>query len=144
MFMALALFVMVFFVVLLSTSGSNSYRCKAIMTGNEIEFFHRLQRSLPEHYIFPQVAMSALLDPAATNPKKWWKAFGRISQKRVDYAVYDRAMALLVIVELDDRMHDRAKDILRDAYFTSAGIRTCRFESRQKPSESVIRQVLLG
>ena len=44
-------------------------------------------------------------------------------------------MSLVAIVELDDRTHLAAADVRRDAYTASAGIRTLRFESKNKISQ---------
>lgn len=119
------------------------YQLTPIMTGNEIEFFGRLRRALPDHHVFPQVAMSAVMRPLATfkqNPG----AFHAISKKRIDYAVYDRAMALVALVELDDKMHNVERDAKRDAMTASAGVRTVRWNSKTKPSEQQIKQTLLA
>lgn len=122
--------------------ASATYRPRAFLTPNELEFFNRLLRALPDHHVFPQVAMSALIEPTAKG-KEWRSAFGRISQKRVDYCVFTKAdMKLVAIVELDDRTHDSKKDAQRDSYTESAGIRTVRFHSKRKPTEPEIRKAL--
>jgi hypothetical protein len=36
-------------------------RSKPLLTGNETEFFHRLQRALPAYQVFPQVSFGAPL-----------------------------------------------------------------------------------
>lgn len=100
------------------------YRAIEIMTGNELEFFGRLRRALPHYFIFPQVSMAALIAPTAFNSRTALIDFRRISQKRVDYAVFTHHMKLVAIVELDDRSHDRLRDAIRDQYFTEAGVRT--------------------
>jgi len=114
-----------------------------ILTANEAEFFRRLRRALPDAYIFPQVGMSALIGPKSSG-KKALADFRRISQKRVDVAIYTAALELVAIVELDDRTHDAKRDATRDAYLQSAGIRTIRFQSRNKPDELKIRQAILS
>lgn len=45
--------------------NAGTYRARKLMTDNEAEFFGRLVVALPDHYIFPQVAMSALIDSAS-------------------------------------------------------------------------------
>ena len=122
----------------LATLGQPQYRARSLLTGNEIEFFRRLRRALPQEYIFPQVALSALIEPRSRS-EKHLRDFRRISQKRVDYAIYTSDLQLVAIVELDDRTHNRTADAQRDAFVASAGIRTLRFESRNKPTVEQIR-----
>ena len=122
----------------MTRSASPRYRARALMTGNELEFFRRLRRALPDEYIFPQVALSALIDPVSKG-KQFQYDFRRISQKRVDYAIYTPDLRLVAIVELDDRTHSTTRDAQRDRFTASAGIRTVRFESRRKPDEAQIR-----
>jgi hypothetical protein len=114
------------------------YRAIPIMTANEVEFFGRLCRALPAHYVFPQVAMAALICPAGTS-KSNRGAFWKISQKRVDFAIFKKEMELVCLIELDDRTHLAAKDKERDSITECAGIRTLRWQSKSKPSEEAIR-----
>ena len=117
------------------------YQLNPIMTGNEIEFFGRLRRALPEHHVFPQVAMSAVIRPVETY-KQNMHAYHAINKKRIDYAIYTKAMTLVALVELDDKMHDTASDATRDAMTASAGVRTVRWNSKTKPSEQQIARAL--
>ena len=119
--------------------GGYSYKAQRIMTGNELEFFRRLVRAVPGGFVFPQVAMSALIAPVARGSKSRLLAFRRISQKRVDYALYTNKLELICVVELDDRTHDPSRDAVRDSYLESAGIVTLRWHSTLKPSEVEIR-----
>lgn len=125
-----------------AAEGRARYKAREIMTPNEIEFFRRLNAALPDYWIFTQVAMSALIQPDMGQGKAYMSAFGKIAQKRVDYAIYDDYMNLVAVVELDDRTHNKRNDAIRDAYMASAGIRTIRFESRRKPDTETIRQAL--
>lgn len=118
---------------------NSAYKPKEILTDNELDFFWKLTRALPDVFIFPQVAMSALIDPTATKGSKaFMSSFGRISQKRVDYALFDSGMKLICIVELDDKTHVESKDKDRDRIFKSAGIRTIRWNSKNKPQSDEI------
>ncbi len=119
--------------------GSFKYRALRVMTENEVEFFGRLRNAVPELHVFPQVAMSALIAPAGLSGKTRLAAFRAVSQKRVDYALFTRHMELVCVVELDDRTHNKDKDMVRDGHLASAGIKTLRWESRAKPAEGVIR-----
>jgi hypothetical protein len=119
------------------------YKRSPIMTENELEFFGRLVAALPEHYIFPQVAMSALLAPANTDRKQAHSDRLRIAQQRIDYVVCNRRCEVVAVVELDDRTHSKVKDQLRDGRLEQAGFRTVRFQSRQKPPAAEIRAAIL-
>lgn len=120
-------------------SASHTYKPVALMTANELEFFQRLRRAVPDCHVFPQVSMAAIIRPASRDPKAHLQAFRRISQKRVDWAVYSPQMQLLCIVELDDRTHDAKRDAARDAHLQTAGIRTLRWHSTRKPNDIEIR-----
>lgn len=123
---------------------TGAYRRRKFMTDNEEEFFGRLVVALPDHYIFPQVAMSALLDPASSDRSTAYGDRLRIAQQRVDYVVCTRRCEVVAVVELDDKTHSHAKDELRDARLEQAGIRTIRFQARNKPKVEAIRNLILG
>lgn len=126
------------------TNRTGIYRKRNLMTDNEEEFFGRLVVALPDHYIFPQVAMSALLEAASSDKKEAHSDRMSIAQKRVDYVVCTRRCEVVAVVELDDKTHSRAKDELRDARLEQAGIRPVRFQSRNKPKVETIRTMILG
>ncbi|MEM5312348.1 DUF2726 domain-containing protein [Paraburkholderia sp. JHI869] len=122
--------------------GDFSYRQCAILTPNEAEFFGRLRAALPEHYVFPQVAMSAIIAPNGYARSRH-AAFNKIARKRVDFVICTDRLQLVVLVELDDRTHDAGRDAKRDAMTRSAGIRTIRFLSSNRPSVAEIRAAIL-
>ena len=119
------------------------FKRRALMTDNELEFFGRLVAALPDHTIFPQVAMSALLEPASSDKKQAHSDRLRISQKRIDYVVCNKRCDVIAVVELDDKTHSRTKDKVRDERLEQAGIRTLRFQSREKPTAEEIRAAIM-
>ena len=126
------------------TGRTGAYRRRKLMTDNEEEFFGRLVVALPDHYVFTQIAMSALLETASSDSKKAHGDRLRIAQQRVDYVVCTKSCEIVAVVELDDRTHSQAKDQLRDSRLEQAGIRTVRFQSRNKPKGELIRKMVLG
>lgn len=126
------------------TSRAGTYQQRKLMTDNEEEFFGRLVAALPEHYIFPQVAMSALLSSASGDKRTAHADRLRIAQQRADYVVCNRRCEVVAVVELDDKTHSLQKDELRDARLAQAGIRTVRFQAKSKPKVAVIREMVLG
>ena len=141
----LALFAIALGQVLSKRSGQGAaYKSRKLMTENEAEFFGRLVVALPDYYIFPQVALSALIEAAATDKKRAYGDHLRIAHQRADYVVCDRSCQVIAVVELDDKTHSRKKDAVRDARLLQAGIRTVRFQSRGKPTAEVVRAMVLS
>lgn len=122
---------------------SGKYKRRPLMTDNELEFFGRLVAALPDHYIFPQVAMTALLEASSGDKKIAHSDRLRIAQQRIDYVVCNKGCEVIAVVELDDRTHSSAKDKVRDGRLEQASIRTVRFQSRQKPAAEAIRAAVL-
>lgn len=123
---------------------TGAYKARHLMTDNEAEFFGRLVTALPDHYIFPQVAMSALIDAASSDKKKAHSDRLRIAQQRVDYVVSDKNFKVVVVVELDDKTHSGVKDQVRDGRLMQVDIRTVRFQSKSKPGIDAIRAAVLS
>lgn len=139
----IALGIMLAQVRLNGTGQSGAYKARALMTPNEAEFFGRLVAALPEYYIFPQVAMSALIEAATSDKKKAYGDRSRIAQQRVDYVICDKSCKVVAVVELDDKTHSAAKDQVRDARLHQAGLRTVRFQSKNKPGMDALRAAIL-
>lgn len=123
-----------------------SFRAKALLTPNELEFLARLESAVPDLRFCPQVAMGALLEPAVprSNAKAYYRLRGMFSQKIVDFVAVSRETNQVVaIIELDDRTHDAGKDARRDELLKSAGYRTVRWSSKAKPDAQTIRATLI-
>lgn len=117
---------------------------RPILTPNELEFFRRLSSALPAYSVFPQVAMSALLQPnlRQDDPNYIW-AFRSFSQKVVDFVICDNnTLHPIAIVELDDCTHDSNADAARDAMLLDAGYCVLRWDSRNKPTNEEIREAI--
>lgn len=145
-FVVLVLLVVAILFLAPLTKGSRqagTYKARELMTENEAEFFGRLVVALPDHYIFPEVAMTALIEAASRDKKQAHADRLRIAQQRADYVVCDRRCNVVAVVELDDRTHSRSKDKIRDERLQQAGIRTLRFESKSKPSAQTLRAAVL-
>jgi polyisoprenoid-binding protein YceI len=113
---------------------------KALLTPNEIHFFHRLQRALPTYHVFPQVSFAAFLtDDGKLSRNARWSLRGRFDRKIADFVICERDnMNIIALVELDDSTHVASADRQRDAITKAAGYQTIRFQSRRKPSEAEI------
>jgi hypothetical protein len=139
---AIAGIILLYVIFATNTSGKPRYRKVPLLTENEHEFFGRLCRALPDHYIFPQIGIPALIESDAWSKKTRMSDFLRISQKRIDFGIFTRDLKIVAVVELDDRTHSTKKDRQRDDYLLSAGVRTIRFQSKQKPDEKAIANAI--
>lgn len=127
-------------------SGSASdYKAKPLLTENEKEFYQRLKRALPDHEVFPQVAMGAVLAPSVDRrSRRYHQIRGTFSQKIIDFLICDASLKIVAVVELDDRTHNAARDEKRDAMLHRANYRVVRWHSKKKPSEVEIRARITG
>ncbi|MGN5048525.1 DUF2726 domain-containing protein [Aeromonas sp. 23P] len=149
---SLIILIAIFVIVLIALSFVNKakggsgdeklYKQKALLTANEIEFFNRLTQALPDHYIFPQVSLGALLQPnvSGKDRKKFHSIRGTFAQKISDFVICTRDIKVIAIVELDDKTHNSEKDAKRDAMIEQAGYRVIRWNSKTKPTLDEIRQ----
>jgi hypothetical protein len=122
----------------LHREGRVRYRKKALLTGCELEFFHRLRQALPECVVAPQVGLAALIEPTGIGPGRQ-TALALLATRRAGYAVFDEQMQLLAIIELDHSSGRKRADAAMDRYLAEAGLRTVRFSSKRLPSDVRIR-----
>lgn len=120
---------------------------RPLLTGNEREFYARLNAACQGDFIvMAQVAMAAIVDldePLST--PGYWEKRDKFSRKIIDFVLCDpRTLAPVLIVELDDRMHDFKKDRARDELLAIAGYRTLRLWSRDKPEPVELRRKILA
>lgn len=125
--------------------GGDLYKSKPLMTDNEKEFFQRLTEALPNHHIFAQVSLGALLQPNVKgNNRKYYSVRGTFAQKIADFVVCDKDMKVVAVVELDDKTHNSDKDGKRDAMLEQAGFTVVRWHSKKKPSVQEIADRIDG
>lgn len=144
-FIGLALFVIIF-----RKRTPLKYVKNNVLTENEKEFFNRLKKAFPEHIILSQVSMGAVIKPEQPRNKtrrefsEYRIKLNKVLQKRIDFVILDESLETLYVIELDDKTHirKRDKDKERDSFLLSAGIKTIRYESRNKPSIEKLKQDL--
>ena len=137
----------VFAALIFSSAGAatstSTYVRRAVLTDSELRFFLRLVEAVAEgDYVCPQLGMAAAIEARGRNAKAVFAAFRRISQKRIDFCVCDARLVPKLVVELDDRTHDPARDRARDALLLSAGIQTLRFDVRRMPTTPQLRSAI--
>jgi hypothetical protein len=97
-----------------------------LLTRGEAVFYQTLRRALPPHLmICPKVRMGDLIHCSG---EAWKAGFGgKIAQKHVDFTLADSdTTAIALVIELDDRSHQRPdrqeRDQFVDRAFAAAGI----------------------
>ena len=102
------------------------------LTRSEAAFFHGVKEILPkDHHVFPKVRLCDVIQPISSG-RNYMAAFGRISQKHVDFVMCDSRFKPYMIVEIDGGSHRRERqrkaDETKDRALTIAGMPIIRFE----------------
>jgi len=103
----------------------------SLLSQGELAFFRALSVAIGSRYGIS--LKTRLADVLCCPPELWETPHGwRISQKHLDFVLYDRVSARIVAaIELDDRTHNQRDRRVRDAFleqaFNTAGILLVRF-----------------
>lgn len=119
-----------------------SYKQKTLMTDNEYEFLNRLISAFPNHHIFPQVSMGAILDVSKAENKNIQAGRNTFNKKIIDFIIYSKDQKIVAVIELDDKTHDKDKDDKRDAMLSQAKYNLYRFDSRKKPTVKELKNLI--
>jgi very-short-patch-repair endonuclease len=95
--------------------------------------------------ICPKVRLADIIKP--TEKQNYQTALNKISRKHIDFVLCDPATAKIFgVIELDDKSHERADRVTRDAFvdsvFAAAGIQIIHFKASASYSVEEIRQQL--
>ena len=116
---------------------------KSLLTPTEQIFFRLLVSTLPEFYIFPQVAFSALLTHRGKEGYRLRNSFNRLI---ADFVIVNQNSQVVAIIELDDKTHDketaREKDQIRDDMLEMAGYRILRYRCENFPDRRKLQEDL--
>lgn len=131
------------------TSATNAMpyrRRRSLLSAGELRFFISLQEAVGEWW---GISIKTRLADIIRCPEKLWhSSHGRkLSQKHVDFVLYDRNTAATVAaIELDDRSHDKAHRRERDAFvnaaLNSAGVLLLRVQVSAEYRPTAIRRYI--
>ena len=115
------------------------YRAKALLSAWEAKALAEIQSDLPRGYhVCPQVRLADAVEIVQRDPSLRRAALGRVAQKSVDFAVIDGQGHVALVIELDDRSHDRSdrrrRDELVDAVLAHCAIPIKRIRPGQRVS----------
>ena len=132
-------------------AGHRFESLKALMSPGELKFFRALEAAVGSDYrVFSKVRLADIVQPAKTGDKRaWYAAFGVIKSKHVDFAVCDPdTLEFRLIVELDDKSHDRSdraeRDQKVDDILAQANIPILHFPAKAAYSAEEIRGRIFG
>lgn len=121
------------------------YGRKPLLTRWELAALGEMRHELPPSlHVCPQVRLADLVSIRPMEAGERLGALNRVASKSVDFAVIDSAGRVLLVVELDDRSHERAdrreRDHLVDAVLGECGIPV----RRVRPGQAVGALSALG
>lgn len=137
---------------LLKRANTTMYEAEqSLLTPAERSFFGVLRQAvMGEYYICPKVRLADIIRPASQASRSGWQtAFNRISAKHVDFAICNPTdLAVLGVIELDDRTHRRFergfRDDTVDAALSGAGIHVIRVQAKEYYSQPAVRDLVLN
>lgn len=105
---------------------------ESFLTRSETAFFRAVRGVLPDnHHAFPKVRLSDIVEIKASG-RDYWSAFGRISQKHVDFVLCDSSFKPYLVVEVDGASHRRKKqqasDATKDEVLRVSGLPLVRYQ----------------
>ena len=125
---------------------AGDYHAKPLMTRWELTALRQIRADLPQGYhACPQVRLGDMLEMTPRDPRRRQAALARVASKSVDFAIADPLGRVALVIELDDRSHDRADRRARDR-FVDAVLRDCGIPVlRVRPGETIdVRSTLAG
>ena len=95
------------------------YVSKPILTDREYKFYKRL-KPLADKYklqIYTKIRLADLVEPKPKEENPMWiQCFNKIKAKHIDFALADEDTNIIVLIELDDRTHQRPDREERDVF----------------------------
>lgn len=118
-----------------------NFQKKKLFPSEEVEFFQRLQKALPNCIIFPHLPLSSLIQADNLNEKKCLNAEKILSHHVIDFSIFSYALELLCIIELESNHSDNPEGddrIQRQAshreIIEKAGIPSIRWNKNHLPT----------
>ena len=120
-------------------------RPRSLLTEREQQLYERLVAIFPHHVVFPQVALSQMIElaPGAANRQSIQNRFFRLV---ADFVLCNRDFSVVAVIELDDPTHKRADrqsaDARKTKALTSAGLRLVRIPAGPVPSHEELQRLI--
>ena len=129
-----------------AASPSLSYEARdRLLTPPQALLYYLLKTGLPDHLVFAQVALPAVLEPSHA-----LSGFARDEQTRrlaghaLDFVVCDRSMRPVAVVELARRDAQQESGPSRKSWLLASGLRYVELQSDALPRKEAMRTLVLG
>ena len=84
------------------------YGAKPLLSAWEIAILAELRRDMPAgFYACPQVRLKDMLNVETRDRSQFRASLNRVAAKSVDFAIIDERGRVALVIELDDKSHDR-------------------------------------
>lgn len=116
-----------------------------LLTPPQALLYYLLKTGLPDHLVFAQVAL-----PAVLGPSKALSGFARDEQTRrlathaLDFVVCDRSMRPVAVVEMAQRDPQQEAGHSRKSWLLASGLRYVELASDALPRKEAMRGLVLG
>lgn len=142
----IALMVFALLLQLVSRRSSNSWPVlsRPVMTEAERKLYARLLQAFPDRLVFPQVQLCRFVE--VKKVERRYEVLNRYNRLSADFVLCRSDSVVELVVELDDRSHDRAearsRDARKDTVLRAAGIRLVRVHARSLPTVDELKSLL--
>lgn len=115
-------------------------KIKNVTSSYQQKFFERLSSLLsPDFYIFPQIALNALVDT------KGESACSKFNLKRFDFVVCNKKLSVVCAIELDEELENgEEKAVKEEKVAKGTGIKIIRYPLKNKITAEQIKEDILA
>lgn len=128
-----------------SSSGLPYVRRGNLLSAGELAFATALERAIPDHAVVcPKVRLADIVSVPAAH----WETHGKpLCGLHIDFAIICAATTrVLLVIELDDRTHERRdrrrRDALVDQALTAAGVALLRVRAAAKYNSAELERLI--
>lgn len=110
--------------------------------GEQLAFYQRLRRALPDCTLFPDVSLAALLTPLANDDRHLRQLQGRLAGRHLAYGVFNDTLECLCVIELTHAGQQDEQRALTLGLLEEAGIPCFSWEAGRLPSTDQILRTM--
>ncbi len=117
-----------------------AYAKKSLFADEQHALYQRLRKALPHCVIIPDMALSALMEPTATDARQQRQQREQLDGRKVAYAIFDGAVELLFVIDMTGTGSSEDERAQTLEFLQDAGIKHVSWDSNRLPSmEQILR-----